>query len=170
MRESVPFLPRDPAQAAYVAGLRLIATRDLSEAQMRDRLARRSFLPEAIESAVARLRHERVLDDRRVALASARCEARVKRHGAHRALRQLQAIGIDRELAREAVREVFAQIDESALLEEAISRRLRGRRVRDSAESRRLYAHFVHQGFPPAAVSRALKARGGAAIETDNSV
>ena len=57
---------------AYVAGLKMLARRELSEAQLRLRLARRAFAPADIDDAVQRLRRERALDDRRVALACAR--------------------------------------------------------------------------------------------------
>ena len=60
----------EDADRAYVAGLKMLGQRELSEAQVRTRLARKEFDSEDIDSAVARLRRERALDDRRTALAS----------------------------------------------------------------------------------------------------
>ena len=55
----------DGGERAYVAGLTLLARRELAEAQLRTRLARRKFDEEDIDAAVARLRRERAVDDRR---------------------------------------------------------------------------------------------------------
>ena len=57
---------------AYVAALKMLARRELSESQVRGRLTRRQFDPDEIDAAVARLRRERALDDQRTALACAR--------------------------------------------------------------------------------------------------
>ena len=89
----------------------MLARRELSEAQVRTHLARRQFEPDDIDEAVARLQRERALDDRRTALACARTEAHVKRHGRLRALRQLDTIGLARDVARAAVAEVFGDLD-----------------------------------------------------------
>jgi len=108
---------------AYETGLRMLARRELSEAQLRLRLERRQYDPDDIDKAVVRLRRDGALDDRRTALACARTEAQVKRHGRRRVLRQLEALGIARGIAKAAVAEVFADVDESSLLAQAIERR-----------------------------------------------
>ena len=115
----------DDADTAYVAGLTLLARRELAEAQLRERLTRRRFTPDDIDAAVTRLRRERALDDRRTALACARTEVRVRQRGRARVVRQIEALGIARDIARDAVAEVFAEVDEAALLEQALDRRLR---------------------------------------------
>src|SRR5262245_54072166 len=71
---------------AYLAALEMLARRELSEAELRSRLARGQFSNPEIESAVARLSHERALDDRRTALARARAEVTVHRRGRSRVL------------------------------------------------------------------------------------
>ena len=145
---------------AYLTGLKLLAGRELSEAQMRMRLTRRKFGSEEIDSAVARLRHEGSLDDRRTALACARSEAHVKRHGTARALRQLQALGISRGVAKTAVAEVFADLDEDDLIANALERRLRhGASLENAAIQRRLYRYLLGQGFDAARVQAAIRSR-----------
>lgn len=151
----------DPVRSAYAAGLAMLARRELSEVQIRERLRRKEFEPDVIEAAVARLREVRAVDDRRVAVSAARTEAHIRSRGRGYVLRRLQAIGIGPELAKEAVDEVFGALDETALLERALVRRLRGRnaRVQDQAQFRRLLNQLVRQGFQPSAVISALKAR-----------
>lgn len=151
----------EPARSAYAAGLAMLARRELSEAQVRERLARKDVDPETIDAAVARLRDVKAIDDRRVALSLARTESAVRTRGRGYVLRRLQSIGIDAEVARAAVDEVFGAIDEAALLERALARRLRGpkARIQDQAQFRRLLNQLVRQGFPPSAVIAALEAR-----------
>ena len=71
---------------------------------------------------------------------------------------------------REAVDEVFGDLDESALLARALARRLRGpaRRIRDAGPLPPPLPHLVRQGFPPVAVIAALKARAKAGDAPDD--
>jgi len=150
----------DEAGRAYLSGLKLLARRELSEAQLRARLARRRFDPEHIDGAIARLREERALDDRRAALACARTEAQLRHRGRARVIRHLESLGIAREIARAAAAEVFGQLDESALLERALERQLRrGGTLADARTARRVFRHLVAQGFEPDRVSAMLRSR-----------
>lgn len=155
----------DPVRAAYAAGLAMLSRRELSEAQVRERLRRKEHPAEAIDAAVGRLKEARALDDRRVALAAARTEAQVRSRGRGYVIRRLQYLGIAAELAEEAVNEVFGALDEQALLDRAIARRLRGpsARIRDAGHFRRLLQQLMRQGFPASQVIAALKARAKAA-------
>ncbi len=146
--------------SAYVAGLKLLARRELCEAQVRTRLARHQFAPDDIEKAIARLQSERALDDRRTALACARTEAHVKRHGRLRALRQIETLGIARDVARAAVAEVFGDLDEDLLIEQALNRRLRhDMSLEEATTVRRVHRYLLAQGFDAARVHAAIRSR-----------
>jgi regulatory protein len=133
---------------AYIAGLTLLARRELSEAQLRTRLTRRKFSDDDIDDAIARLKTDRALDDRRVARACARTETGIKHRGRLRVVRQIESLGIDREIAREAVAEVFGDIDEPALLERALDRKLRhGDDLTDRKIVERIQRYLLAQGF-----------------------
>ena len=148
------------AERAYVAGLTLLARRELAEAQLRTRLSKRKFDEDDIETAVARLRRERALDDRRTAVACARTQVRIKHRGRARVVRQIEALGIARDVARDAVAEVFAEVDEAALLEHALDRRLRhGMTLIDPAVFRRVHRYLLGQGFAPDRVMTLLRRR-----------
>jgi regulatory protein len=161
----------DPVRAAYAAGLAMLARRELSEAQIRERLRRKGHDAGAVDEAVARLRAARAIDDRRVAVSAARTEAQIRSRGRAYVLRRLAALGIPPDLAADAVDEVFGALDESALLARALARRLRGpsATIQDAAHFRRLYQQLVRQGFPPSAVIAALKARAKAGHAIDDS-
>ncbi|OFW13834.1 MAG: hypothetical protein A3H29_12930 [Acidobacteria bacterium RIFCSPLOWO2_02_FULL_67_21] len=144
---------------AYITGLTMLARRELSEAQVRQRLARRQFETDDIDAAVARLRANGSLDDRRTALAFARTQANVKRHGRLRVLRELQTIGIARGLAQDAVAEVFADVDEDALIARALDRRLKGGDRPTPAALRRVQQYLLRQGFSADRVNAAIRDR-----------
>jgi regulatory protein len=153
---------------AYVAALRMLARRELSEAQVRTRLARKEFDAGVIDEVVTRLHAVRALDDRRTALACARTEAHVKRHGQLRAQRTIEALGIDRGLAKAAVAEVFGEVDEDALIAQALDRKLRPPSPMASpAVARRLYRYLLAQGFDAARAHAAIRNRIKNALHDD---
>jgi regulatory protein len=131
-----------------VVGLKLLATRELAEAQLRARLSRRHFEPDDVEAAVSRLRSERALDDARTAGAYARTEANVSGRGPLRVLRRLQVMGIAPDVAHAAVREAFSDLDETQRIEQVLGRRLRnGEALGDPRVAARLHRYLLAQGF-----------------------
>ena len=111
----------------YVAALRMLAMRELSEAQIRQRLARRGHDDEAVEAAITCLKADKSIDDTRVAGAIARSETSLRKRGRLRVKRRIEAAGISSSIAHRAVEDVFAEIDPDALLSAALDKRLRGR-------------------------------------------
>jgi regulatory protein len=145
---------------AYLDGIKMLARRELSEAQVRQRLARKGHDQAAVDAAVARLREERAIDDGRVAEIIARTETSLRRRGKIRVRQRIEQAGIARPTADRAVADVFEAIDADALLAASLARRLRGRdHIADEAEFRRLYRYLVGQGFESEQVLKALKAR-----------
>jgi regulatory protein len=144
--------------SASLTALKLLARRELSVAQLRARLAEREYPADEISAAIDHLLETGALDDTRVARAYARTAAKVKGRGRLRVLRELHAMGIDRQIAAEAVGEVFGDLDERSLVAKAIQKKLRGRtKVNDTSERARLYQYLVRQGFSPALIADALR-------------
>ena len=145
---------------AYSDALRMLSMRELSEAQVRQRLARRGHNDDAIEVAIDRLKADRSIDDSRVAGAIARSETGLRKRGQLRVKRRIEAAGIASSIAQRAVEEVFADIDPDALLSAALEKRLRGReRIADEREFQRLYRFLSGQGFESDRILKALKGR-----------
>lgn len=144
---------------AYITALTLLSARELSEAQLRTRLARRQIDPGDIEAAITRLRQDGTLNDRRVALAAARLESAVRGRGRSRVLQKVRQLGIAAGMAEEAVDEVFGEVDESALLARALERRLRGRAPADLDDKARarIVRSLAAQGFAFDAILKALR-------------
>ena len=137
----------------------MLSARELSEAQLRTRLRRREFDADEIEQAIARLKADRTLNDRRVARAIARMESAIKHRGRSRVLQKLRQAGIDDDTAEEAVREVFEEVDEDAMLDNAFERRLRGKTPKELDDKGRakIIRGLVVQGFRFEAILKRLK-------------
>ena len=142
--------------SASIDGLKLLGRRELSD--LRSRLLDREHSPEATEEAIGRLLETGALDDRRVARAYARTASKIKGRGRLRVSRELQAMGIAREVVAEAVAEVYGDLDERALIDRAVQKKLRGGRKPTTIQERaRLYQFLMRQGLTPAAVAGGLK-------------
>ena len=148
--------------SAYSDAVKMLARRELSEAQIRQRLARRQHPAAAIDSAVDRLRELGAIDDERVAEAIARTQIATKRRGELRARQEILRAGISRDTAQRVAREVSQSVGPEAVLEAALTRRLRGRdQIADEREYARLHRYLIGQGFEPDRVLSALKKHGG---------
>jgi Uncharacterized protein conserved in bacteria len=145
--------------SAYIDGLTMLGRRELSEKQVRQRLARKEYEQDEIDEAIARLRKERAINDVRVAEAIARTETLIRKRGKVRVRMQLERAGIAKETAKQAIDDVFEGIDDDALLEASLRKRLRGRdTIADDREFQRLYRYLIGQGFESDRVMKALKA------------
>jgi regulatory protein len=138
----------------------MLARRELSEKQVRQRLARKEHDADDIDAAIARLRDERALDDARVAEAIARTETSIRKRGKLRVRMQIERAGISKATAKRAIDEVFGNLDDDALLEASLAKRLRGRdTIADDREMQRLYRYLIGQGFESDRVIKALNLR-----------
>jgi regulatory protein len=144
---------------AYTVALTLLAARELSETQLRARLARRKFVPDEIDAAIARLTQDGTLDDRRVARALARMESSIRGRGRTRVIQKIKQAGINSSVAEDAAADVFQDVDENELLARALERRLRGKTSRDlDARSRaKIVRALMAQGFTLDAILKRLK-------------
>ena len=154
---------------AHTEGLKLLAGRELSVEGVRARLQDRGYTRDDIDQAIARLLDSGALDDARVARAFARTAASVKRRGRLRVMRELLQMGIRSDVAAEALGEVYGELDERTLIDDALRRKLRGRtRLDGQPEYARVYQFLMRQGFSPAGVTAALRRlRGGRPLDQD---
>jgi regulatory protein len=148
--------------SAYTDGLKLLGRRELSVADLRGRLLDREHSAADADAAIAKLLESGALDDGRVARAYARTASKIKGRGRLRVTRELQAMGIAREVIADAVGEVFGDLDERAMIDRAIQKKFRGGRKPSTIQERaRIYQFLMRQGFTPAAVAAAMRRLGG---------
>jgi regulatory protein len=157
------------SSSAHTEGLKLLARRELSVEGVRARLLDRGFSPADVESAIEALRESGALDDARVARAYARTAVDVKGRGRLRVRQELLQMGIHADVIAEALGEVFADVDERALIAQAMQKKLHGRtKLSGPPEYARLYQYLMRQGFSPAGVTSALRRfRAGGLADQD---
>jgi regulatory protein len=151
------------AARAYTTALTLLGRREISAASLRARLLRRGFAAEDVDEVIARLTQDGTINDQRTAAAAARLEGAIRLRGRRRVLQKVRALGVDADTARSAVDSVFADIDEAALLDRAIARRLGGAdpKTLDRPATARLVRSLVGQGFAPDQIFRRLRGHEG---------
>lgn len=147
---------------AYGLALAWLGQRELSVAQVRQRLARRAVPDDVADDVVTRLTRAGVLDDARVAATIVRQETAIKGRGPSRIRARLRSAGVADATASAAVDGALSTADVEALLDRALEKRLRGASVKslDAAAQRRLAGALVRQGFSPSAVFSRLRRRG----------
>jgi len=151
-------------RSAYLDALHMLARRELSAKQLRDRLIDREHDRVEIDRAIEHLQEAGSLDDSRVARAYVQSALKVKGRGRLRIQRELQEMGIDKDVATEALAGAFGDVDERALVRTALQKKLRGKaKIETPADYARVYQFLMRQGFSPAAVTAALRQfrRGG---------
>jgi len=136
-------------EAAHRAALRALARRAHARFDLRRRLLQRQHPAAAVEAALDRLSAAGLLDDVRFALDYAAAKARRGR-GPARLVHDLQAQGIDRRIAEDAVRSSLATegvdpADAVRVLAEKRARQLTG--LPPAVRKRRLVAFLVRRGF-----------------------
>lgn len=149
-----------PERTAYVDALLLLGRRELSVQQLRDRLLEREHTREDVDRAVDLLLENKALDDARVAGAYVRTALQVKGRGRLRIQRELQMMGISKEVGAEALADAFGEVDERGLIAKALEKKLRpNQKIATPAEYARVFQYLMRQGFSPAAVTAVLRAR-----------
>jgi len=136
-------------EAAERAALRALARRAHARLDLRRRLVKRQHPPAAVEAALDRLALRGLLDDRRFAEQYAALRA-TRGKGPARLLRDLQAQGVERRTAEQAVRRALEDegIDpglEARAVAAKRARQLAGLPV--AVRKRRLLAFLVRRGY-----------------------
>ena len=131
--------------------VRLLARRPHSQAELRQKLARRQCAPEDVEAALRCLRELGCLDDR--AYARSLVARRARTRGPAAIAAELAARGIARTTASAAV----AELESAEMLDAA--RRLVATAA--GVEPRRLVGRLRRRGFPDGVVRAVLRERGG---------
>jgi regulatory protein len=148
-----------PEVTAYVDAVKLLGRRELSVAQLRARLAEHEHNDADIDRAIDLLLEQGALNDARLAKAYVAKALEIKGRGRLRIQRELQVMGVERDVAAQALGEAFGDVDERALIKKALDKKLRGRMKIDStAAYARVYQFLMRQGFSPAAVTAVLRA------------
>jgi|SRR5450759_999265 regulatory protein len=158
-----------PDRSAYLDALHFLGRRELSVTQLRDRLIAREHDREEVERAIEHLLETRALDDARVAGAYVRTGLKIKGRGRLRIQRELQVMGIAKEVAAPALAEAFGEVDERTLIAKALQKKLRhGQKIATPAEYARVFGYLMRQGFSPATVTAVLRRHRRSGVRDDD--
>jgi regulatory protein len=146
---------RRAKQQAY----RLLAYRNQTSSELRDRLQRRGYTAPIIDEVLRQLASDGYLDDRKLALDWARYRLQAKPLGRRRLAWELQRRGVPSESLEEVLREVYSEFDEGMLAEQAARKRLRSQELpRSPRERQRDARYLLSLGFEADTVAAALAA------------
>ncbi|HEY3376320.1 MAG TPA: regulatory protein RecX [Armatimonadota bacterium] len=142
--------PDDDRAMQYA--LRVLGYRQRSEAEMRQRLARKGFAAQVADRILARLTHLQLLDDRE--FARSWVASRVG-YGPARLKQELRQKGIDRDLAEEMILTGISADEEVTLAQQVADRVLRQRsHPPDAATLLRLRRLLQRRGFSYEVIGR----------------
>lgn len=131
----------------FARAIKLLATRSRSEAEIRERLAANAEAS-AIDECIQRLKERGWIDDAKFASAYAYHRSGGKGIGRARIARELATRGVDRATIDKALRAVFQEVDEEALIDRAIEKRMRKVTTPlDPNAAKRLFDHLARLGF-----------------------
>jgi regulatory protein len=145
---------------AMAAAFKLLAGRPRSEMELRENLGAKTLAqPEIIDYCIARLRELGYIDDHLMARNYASYRIRSKPVGRSRLARELAERKLTGSAIEEALDSVFDEVNEEALIDRAIEKRIRVHgSPSDPGSARRLFAHLARLGFEYDLIIRKLRA------------
>ncbi len=143
--------PRLDENALFDYAVQALAARAHSSAELRRKLRAKAARAGDVERVVARLKECGYLSDRRFAETLAGARLHNQGFGKARVLRELRGRRVAPSVAEKAVRDTYAEVDETALIEQYVERRIlragRGERLRDEKELASAYRKLLRAGF-----------------------
>ena len=154
----------DDENELYAAALRALMRRAHSIFELRIYLERRAEERETVSRVLARLKQEKLIDDEKYALDFTRSRASGRHQGGRRIAQELRKRGVPDRHIDAAITQVFADLDEAAIVRKVIERRTRaargafGARPFDRKKFASLYRTLLRAGFDPGVIRRELRA------------
>lgn len=151
MTENLPLKDSENpvSAAAYPRAINLLARRDHTVAELKQKLAVRKFSADAIATTVEKLTGQGLLDDRRFAARWTESAMKSGRGYGLRILQELLRRGITREIAAQAVAGAETECSEHDSLAAIVSRRFSTFDPASAAlkEKQRVYSYLQRRGF-----------------------
>jgi regulatory protein len=126
-------MPRPPklldANGLMNYAAQALSGRAQSISELRQRLLRKAARKEDVPEVLARLKEAGFLDDRRFADSFANWRKENQGLGKARVMRDLMARRVAPALAKQAVEQVYAEVDEVGLIEDFLARKFRGKNL-----------------------------------------
>ena len=155
--------PLDPIKAragVFQRAAKLLAAKQRSVEELREKLSTtRGATKAMVDEAIERLREYGYLDDAKFAQSYASLRLRERPIGRRRLERDLWLKKVDKQIAGDALDEVFESTPEDDLIDRAIAKRIRLRgKPKTREEAKKLFDHLLRQGFEFELVSEKVRA------------
>jgi regulatory protein len=149
------------SEGLWTYALRLLGQRPYSAGELRQRLSRRAAEPATVVSTLAKLQEYGMADDGRFSEAFAFSRLQNNGFGKQRVLRDLRTKRVPEKIAEEAIAKVFAGTEETALIEQYLARKYRGKDLgeflADDKNLQSAYRRLRTAGFSSAACFSVLR-------------
>ena len=130
--------------------LRLLALRDRSELELRNKLQHKGYEHDAIEKILEAFKELGYINDAAFTERQVKYLACEKLFGNRRIERRLREKGLPREQIRQAIASVRQDFSEADALKIRLAKKGKGREMNnDPGDRRRLAQSLMRQGFPP---------------------
>jgi regulatory protein len=161
-------LADDEVARSTEAALHFLAYRARSEQEVRERLRRGAFSPEAIDATIVRLNEWRYLDDADFARRWVESRARGKPRGQRLLQQELRQKGIDAETSKQVIAE--ADLDEVSAATELARKRLSTMAGEDPvAIKRKVSAYLARRGYGFDVARKALERATGEPVDEEET-
>lgn len=128
--------------------VKLLAVKDRTEKELRDKLVERHYMPEEIDAAIESMASYGYINDRAYAEKYLRDGLNVRGHGEGRIKTELLRRGVSREIVEEVLS--AAEPEESAeRMGEIFDRRFGSADLSSPKERNRIFGYFARRGFAP---------------------
>ena len=152
---------QDSEEDLYFFALKLLARRPFSAHEIRTRLSERSSSPSTISAVIEKLESKGYLNDRQYIELFLRSRER-KAEGYSRLTRELRLRGLQTDLIREVLKDLYPVEQERRALTQAFEKKARTiLPPMDEKKISRLYNHLLRKGFRDEEIRREIRARFG---------
>jgi len=137
----------DLLSKAKESALVYLSYRDRSIAEMNQRLSKKGYPAEVIETVVHNLKKVDLLNDERFALSFSRYKVEDKSWGPEKLRFELYVKGIDKELAEDVLNRIYEKYSQNDLIQKLISKRLKNQQEVNRAEMKKQIDYLKRRGF-----------------------
>ena len=143
------------------AAYRLFTYRARSRKELEEKLRDRGFSDTVIEAVISGMIRLGYINDREFARQWAACRIRMRGFGGRRIEQELKGKGINRDIIKETLSEVFGEVPETDIAQQEAEKKLRSlTRLTPEVRRRRLAGHLERRGFPPGTIYDILRRVG----------
>ncbi|OGW27953.1 MAG: hypothetical protein A3K09_03250, partial [Nitrospinae bacterium RIFCSPLOWO2_12_FULL_47_7] len=138
----------DGLKQAKLVALKYLSYRNRSSHEVGERLAKKGFSPLIIQETLDYLRKLNYLNDENFARTWGQSRTQTRKIGKQRLKQELLAKGLDPELAGNAVKLIYSEVDELELAKDCVKKKLAGLKEMPIEKKRGRMAQFLaRKGF-----------------------